>query len=130
MSTARVVVPLAEVRRPLYAGVDLGGTNIKAALVDDLGRCAAFHTEKTYAERGPEDAAARMGAAVHVLARQAGIVAADIAAVGVGSPGPLDLQAGTIVRAGNLVGWDNFPLRDRVVSFGWVRAARTNRSCC
>lgn len=116
MSTARVVVPLAEVRRPLYAGVDLGGTNIKAALVDDLGRCAAFHTEKTYAERGPEDAAARMGAAVHVLARQAGIVAADIAAVGVGSPGPLDLQAGTIVRAGNLVGWDNFPLRDRVAA--------------
>lgn len=116
MSTARVVVPLAEVRRPLYAGVDLGGTNIKAALVDDLGRCAAFHTEKTYAERGPEDAAARMGAAVHVLARQAGIVAADIAGVGVGSPGPLDLQAGTIVRAGNLVGWDNFPLRDRVAA--------------
>ena len=116
MSTARVVVPLAEVRRPLYAGVDLGGTNIKAALVDDLGRCAAFHTEKTHAERGPEDAAARMGAAVDVLARQAGIVAADIAAVGVGSPGPLDLQAGTIVRAGNLVGWDNFPLRDRVAA--------------
>jgi len=116
VSTARVVVPLAEVRRPLYAGVDLGGTNIKAALVDDLGRCAAFHTEKTYAERGPEDAAARMGAAVHVLARQAGIVAADIAGVGVGSPGPLDLQAGTIVRAGNLVGWDNFPLRDRVAA--------------
>jgi hypothetical protein len=33
-----------------------------------------------------------------------------------GSPGPLDLAAGTIVRAGNLVGWDNFPLRDRVAS--------------
>ena len=106
----------AEARRPLYAGVDLGGTNIKAALVDDLGRLVAFHTEKTYADRGPEDAAARMGQAVHVLARQAGLATAKIAAVGLGSPGPLDLQAGTIVRAGNLVGWDNFPLRDRVAA--------------
>ena len=109
-------MPLAEVRRPLYAGVDLGGTNIKAALVDDLGRLIAFHTEKTHADRGPEDAATRMGESVHVLARQAGLATAEITAVGVGSPGPLDLQAGTIVRAGNLVGWDNFPLRDRVAA--------------
>ena len=116
MTASRTLVSLAEATRPLYAGVDLGGTNIKAALVDDLGRLAAFHTEKTHAERGPEDAAARMGEAVHVLARQVGIATADIAAVGVGSPGPLDLAAGTIVRAGNLVGWDNFPLRDRVAA--------------
>jgi len=114
VSGPRVLVPLAEARRPFYAGVDLGGTNVKAALVDDLGRLLAFHTEPTNADRGPEDAAARMGAAVHVLARQAGIATAEITAVGLGSPGPLDLQAGTIVRAGNLVGWDNFPLRDRV----------------
>jgi glucokinase len=112
----RTILALAEARRPLYAGVDLGGTNIKAALVDDLGRLVAFHTEKTHADRGPEDAAARMGEAVHALARQAGVATADIAAVGLGSPGPLDLAAGTIVRAGNLVGWDNFPLRDRVAA--------------
>jgi glucokinase len=116
VSGSRELVPLAEVRRPLYAGVDLGGTNIKAALVDDEGRIVAFHTEPTHADRGPEDAAARMGEAVHVLARQARVTTAEIAAVGLGSPGPLDLQAGTIVRAGNLVGWDNFPLRDRVAA--------------
>jgi glucokinase len=107
---------MSRAQRPLYAGVDLGGTNIKAALVDDRGQAVAFHTEKTHADRGPEDAAARMGGAVHLLARQAGIATADITAVGLGSPGPLDLEAGTIVRAGNLVGWDNFPLRDRVAA--------------
>ena len=116
MSGSRTFLPLAEASRPLYAGVDLGGTNIKAALVDDLGRLLAFHTEQTHPDRGAEDAAARMGEAVHVLARQAGVPTAGIAAVGLGSPGPLDLQAGTIVRAGNLVGWDNFPLRDRVAA--------------
>ena len=116
MSSTRTILPVIEAQRPLYVGLDLGGTNIKAALVDNGGRLVAFHTEPTQAERGPEDAAARMGEAVGVLARQAGIAAADIAAVGLGSPGPIDLQVGTIVRAGNLVGWDNFPLRDRVAA--------------
>jgi hypothetical protein len=38
MSTnTRSLLPLAEARLPLYAGVDLGGTNIKAALVDEGG---------------------------------------------------------------------------------------------
>ncbi len=116
MNTSRTLTPIAESSRPLYAGVDLGGTNIKAALVDDKGRVLAFHTEQTHADRGPEDAARRMGQAVSILARSVGIATTDIAAVGVGSPGPLDLSAGTIVRAGNLVGWDNFPLRDRVAA--------------
>ena len=114
MTTVRKMIPLSDAIRPLYAGVDLGGTNIKAALVDDRGRLIAFHTEKTHVDRGPEDAAARMGGSVHWLAREVGIATADIAGVGVGSPGPLDLATGTIRRAGNLVGWDNFPLRDRV----------------
>ena len=112
----RALVPLAEATRPLFAGVDLGGTNIKAALVDDRGRTVAFHTEPTHADRGPEEAAARMGRAVHTLASLAGIATTDIARVGLGSPGPLDIPRGTIVRAGNLPGWDDFPLRDRVAA--------------
>ena len=102
--------------RPFYAGVDLSGTNIKAILVDDAGRTLAFHTEPTHADRGPEDAARRMGAAVHTLAHEAGIEAAEIEHVGLGSPGPLDIPAGRIVQAGNLRGWDGFPLRDRVAA--------------
>lgn len=107
-------LPLAEAKLPLYAGVDLGGTNIKTALVDDAGRAVVFRSEPTHAAHGPEDAAARMGKAVHTLAHEAGIATADIAHVGLGSPGPIDIPTGTIVRAGNLPGWDGFPLRDRV----------------
>ena len=110
------LLPLARATPPLYAGVDLGGTNIKSALVDDRGRLVAFRSESTLATRGPEDAAERMGRGVHALAADAGIAVADVARVGVGSPGPLDIPAGTIVRAGNLPGWDGFPLRDRVAA--------------
>jgi glucokinase len=115
MST-RPLLPLSQAALPLYAGVDLGGTNIKAALVDDEGRIVAFHTEPTHADRGPEDAAARMGRAVHTLAGMAGIATSDIAAVGLGTPGPQDLPTGVIIRAGNLPGWDDFPIRDRVAA--------------
>lgn len=115
-TTGRRLVPLAEATRPLYAGIDLGGTNIKAALVDDAGRIVAFHSEPTHAARGPEDTAARMGGTVHVLADMAGVTAADIARVGLGTPGPQDLPSGRILRAGNLPGWDNFPIRDRVAA--------------
>jgi glucokinase len=117
MSTKnRSLLPIAEARLPLYAGIDLGGTNIKAALVDDDGRMVAFHTEPTHAERGPEDTAARMGRMVHTLAGMAGIATSDIAAVGLGTPGPQDLTMGVIHRAGNLPGFDNFPIRDRVAA--------------
>lgn len=110
------LLPLSAACLPLYAGIDLGGTNIKAALVDDEGRLVAFHTEPTHADRGPEDAAARMGRAVHTLARSVGLAGVDIARVGLGTPGPLDLDRGLILQTGNLPGWDDFPIRDRVAS--------------
>jgi len=114
VTAPRTLLPVEQAVGPLYAGVDLGGTNIKATLVDDRGRMLSFHTERTCPERGPEDAAARMGRSVQLLAEQAGVAITGIAAVGLGSPGPLDIPRGTIVRAGNLVGWDGFPLRDRL----------------
>jgi len=108
------LLPMREARLPLWAGVDLGGTNIKSALVDDDGRMVAFRTEPTNAAAGPEDAAARMGRSVHLLAGDVGVATSDLAGVGLGTPGPQDLVTGTIIRAGNLPGWDSFPIRDRV----------------
>jgi len=110
----RLLVPAADIAPPLFVGIDLGGTNIKAALVDDAGRMIAFHTEKTLVPDGPEPAAVRMGESVGRLAAAAGLTAADIAAVGLGTPGPQDLATGVMLRPGNFPGWQNFPVRDRV----------------
>jgi len=107
-------LPIAAAERPFYAGVDLGGTNIKVGIVDDRGRTLAFHTEPTHAARGPEDAAARKGRAVQTLCEQLGVRIDDLARVGLGTPGPQDLRTGEIIKAGNLPGWDRFPIRDRV----------------
>jgi glucokinase len=109
-------LPLAEAKAPFHVGIDLGGTNIKAGIVDDLGRTLAYHSEPTHASRGPEDAAARMGRMVGLLAARSGVAAEAIVSVGLGTPGPQDLRTGTIHRSGNLPGWDHFPIRDRVAA--------------
>ena len=114
--STRLLVPATDIAGPLFVGIDLGGTNIKAALVDDAGRMVAFHTEKTRVADGPEDAAARMGRAVGLLAEAAGLTAADVAAIGLGTPGPQDLPTGVMLKPGNFPGWENFPVRDRVAA--------------
>ena len=114
MSHTHNFIPLAEARPPFYAGIDLGGTNIKVGVVDDLGRPLAWSSISTEPKNGPEDAAVRMGRAVVEAADQAGLKPTDIARVGLGSPGTMDIPAGMIVSPVNLKGWDNFPIRDRV----------------
>jgi glucokinase len=114
MRDAALWLPLAEAKAPFHVGIDLGGTSIKAGLVDDLGRTLAYHSEPTRPSRGPEDAAERMGRMIELLAARCGADTGSIASVGLGTPGPQDLKTGTIHRSGNLPGWDNFPIRDRV----------------
>jgi len=114
MSETRCFVSLEQARAPFYAGIDLGGTNIKVGVVDDLGRPLSWLSVPTEAEKGPEDAARRMGAAVRNAIAQAGLKPEAIARLGLGSPGTMDIPAGMLVAPVNLHGWDNFPIRDRV----------------
>jgi len=99
---------------PFFVGVDLGGTNIKVGLVDDLGRPLAFRTTPTRPEEGPEAGAERMGQTVRKVIEQAGLRPEGIVRVGLGSPGTMDIPAGKLVAPVNLKGWDDFPLRDRL----------------
>jgi glucokinase len=110
----RPEVSEAEATRPLFAGVDLGGTNVKLGLVDDRGRTLAQSSFRTESERGPEDGARRMGQGVLALASQAGIRPEEIARVGLASPGTMDIPAGMLIRPHNLPGWFDFPIRERV----------------
>ena len=107
-------LPLSRARGPFWAGVDLGGTNIKIGLVDDDGATLAFHTEETDVDKGPEDVCRRMGNGVHEVLRLAGVDRAHVPRVGLGTPGPQDLKEGFIIQAGNFPGFDGFNVRDRV----------------
>lgn len=97
---------------PVYAGVDIGGTNTKIGLVDDNAKTLAYESIPTEAPKGPEDAASRVAATLEDLAAEAGVSNDDVVAVGLASPGPMDLSTGMLLCPGNLPEWHNTPLRD------------------
>lgn len=99
-------------------GVDLGGTNIVVgALSADGTRRFPSLTVPTRAERGADAVVARIVQSTEQVItetmRAADVTRAEFLGVGIGSPGPLDREAGLVIFTPNL-GWRDFPLRDRV----------------
>lgn len=95
-------------------GVDLGGTNIKAGVVDAEGKVLSRVRAETQADRGPKVVAERIASLAREAAKAAGIAPTDAIGVGVGSPGTLDLEHGIVTFSPNMRGMDGFPLRDAV----------------
>ncbi|MCL6517697.1 ROK family protein [Alicyclobacillus sp.] len=92
-------------------GIDLGGTKLAACLLRSDGSVLAETTVPTQAWEGPEAVMARMEALIREMMERA---PERVAAVGIGSPGPLDLKTGVVLSPPNLPGWDRVPLRDRM----------------
>jgi glucokinase len=95
-----------------YVGIDLGGTNLKLGLVSPDGQLLHSHATPTEAQHGPQHVLGRMAAGVRELCQRAGVRVADVAAVGVGVPGPLDTRQGMVVFTPNMPGWRNVRVRD------------------
>ena len=100
--------------RKYAIGVDLGGTNIRAALVDPQGRIRHDATCRTDAPRGPEPILADMAALVRQVMATGRATPDEVIGLGVGSPGPLSFSRGVVIKAANLPGWTNIPLRDEM----------------
>ena len=116
MSAPEVHLSPAEAQKPLFVGIDLGGTNIKLGLVDNRGRRIAYHSVPTNVEQGPERAVQRMASAVQHLLETAGARQVDVVRIGLATPGPMDLNEGVLLTPGNLPGWWDFPIRERVAA--------------
>jgi len=92
-------------------GIDLGGTKISTALIDSVGRIMARDYRETQAAEGQEAVIERMLDSARRVIAQAEVTQAQVAAVGIGAPGPLDIEAGVLVAPPNLPGWDRVPLK-------------------
>src|SRR3954447_13846241 len=104
----------ADRRPPFYLGIDLGGTNIKSGVVDDRGQALSSVSLETEAEQGPEEGLDNLAEAGHRAVEASGLGWVDIAAVGLGSPGTMDLETGILLDPPNLPGWQNLPIRQRL----------------
>ena len=96
---------------PFYLGIDLGGTNIKSGVVDDSGRVLSTISVATEADRGPGVGLDNLAEAGNRAVAASGLGWDQIAGVGLGSPGTMDLKAGLLLEPPNLPGWDNMPIR-------------------
>jgi glucokinase len=94
--------------RPLATGVDLGGTNARAAVVDvDTGEIVAAHKEPLR-DRTPSRVVEIVAHAVREATGSAGIGAGAVGRVGVGVAGQCLGKTGVILNAPNL-GWRDVP---------------------
>ena len=92
----------------LALGIDLGGTQVRAALVAE-GRIVRRAAQRTDVAGGPEAVIRQFIALAAEVST--GVV---IAALGVAAPGPLDTVSGVVDHIPTLPRWDGFPLRDRL----------------
>ncbi len=96
----------------LFAGVDVGGTSIKLGLVDDDGHTLLRHSIPTEEERGPADAMQRVSAEIGRMLEETKRQPSELVAVGLASPGTMNIEAGLLLHPHNLPHWWNFPIRD------------------
>ncbi len=82
--------------------VDLGGTNLRLALVNRAGEILYRSAEATATGRGSEALVSYLAAGMLNLPAQAGIPTERIVAAGVGIPGLVEMDAGRVVKAPNI----------------------------
>ena len=99
--------------RTASVGVDLGGTNIRAAVFDEGMEILGRSEMPTRAQEDPDDVIRRIAACVREALDRTSIAAGDVAGVGVGAAGLTDWRSGVVVLASNL-GWRNVPLKERL----------------
>lgn len=95
-------------------GIDLGGTFIKAALLDEQLTVRNQQQLPTPIDAGPEAVIKAMARAARAALLEGGVSLADVVGVGIGSPGLLDLPAGVVIGMPNIPGFENVPIRDRL----------------
>jgi glucokinase len=99
---------------PYFIGLDVGGGTMKAGVVDDAGRALSSVSLPTEAHRGQEAGLERMCESIRAAAAAAGLGLSQVAALGVATPGTMDLKAGVILDPPNLRPWQNVPVRAHV----------------
>ncbi len=99
-----------------FIGCDLGGTNLRAGIVDpESGQVTHLSSTPTLAREGHDAVMVRMSALIENVIIAGGLSKSEIGGVGIGVPGVLDLERGLTLFLPNLSGtWPKVPLRNTI----------------
>src|SRR5437667_7184582 len=109
-----------------FVGLDVGGTSMKGGVGDDAGRPLGAVSLPTEAEKGQEHGLRRMSETIRGAVVAAKLRLDQIAAIGVATPGTMDIPAGIILDPPNLKPWQNVPVRRHIQSVFGVPTAFQN----
>ena len=94
-------------------GVDLGGTNLRVAAVNENGGLFDHLSLETLVERGREDVVNRLTSGILELVNR-WKDRYQLAGIGIGIPGIIRMKDGILVASPNLPGWENFNVRAQI----------------
>jgi glucokinase len=93
-------------------GVDLGGTNLRIAAVDERGTPLEKTTTGTQLVRGRDFVISEMCRAIRDLAAK--LKSGTLLGIGIGVPGIIDMATGMLRESPNLPGWHDYPVRHEI----------------
>jgi glucokinase len=94
-----------------WLGFDLGGTKMLGVLFDSQFRPVARKRKKTKGYEGEQSGVARIIETIHQTLQEAELDVSQLSGIGIGCPGPVNMQEGVVYEAVNL-GWTNVRLRN------------------
>ncbi len=94
-----------------WVGFDLGGTKMHAVLFDRRFQVLARRKKKTRGHEGAEAGLERICSTIDKLLEEGKCTRQQLTGIGIGVPGPIDMEGGVIVEAPNL-GWKDVPLQE------------------
>lgn len=95
-------------------GIDVGGTNVKIALVDKSGKIIYSNSVPTYAKMGYEYTVNNIKQAIKDLMKETNTTSKDIDGIGFDFPGQVDYKTGVVKLAPNIPGWINVPIAQMI----------------
>ncbi len=128
-------------------GVDLGGTNLRIAAVEESGKLLAKITLGTEVARGREFVVDELSRSILEM-RERFRDTAELCGIGVGVPGLIDSETGRLVKSPNLPGWEDYDVKGDIeqrvgapvilendanvaaVGEHWLGAGRNSQSIC
>lgn len=94
--------------------VDLGGTNLRVAAIDEHGHIVSRLKLPTSVEKGKDSLFSNLVNGIHEMYKRCPRDA--IKGVGLGVAGAIDIRKGTVTHAPNVPGWEHYPLKDHVLT--------------
>ncbi|NLN55695.1 MAG: ROK family protein [Clostridiales bacterium] len=103
-----------------YLGIDLGGTFIKAGIVDENGGIIRKDSIETELPKGVDHVVERMGEISLKVIADAGLKVSDIGYAGVAAPGQADNQKGIMIYCSSIP-FLNYPLAERISALTGIK---------